>query len=61
MEFRDRVVDRLSDAIRRQGLEVFVRAYLAKEGDAYRVRADRTVRVEALLRRAEQIQKEQQK
>jgi len=60
MEFRDQVVDRLSDAIRRQGLDVFVRAYLVKEGDAYRVRADRTVRVEALLRRAEQIKKEQE-
>jgi hypothetical protein len=31
-----------------------------KEGDAYRVRADRTVRVEALLRRTEQIRKEQE-
>jgi hypothetical protein len=60
MEFRDQVVDRLSDAIRRQGLDVFVRAYLVKEGDAYRVRADRTVRVEALLKRAEQIRKEQE-
>jgi len=58
MEWRDRVVDRQSDAIRRQGLDVFIRAYLTKQGDGYAVRPDRTVRVEALLRRAEQIRKE---
>lgn len=61
MEFRDRVADRLTDAIRRQGLDVFVRAYLVKQGDAYAVRPDRTVRVEAILKRAEEIRKEQEK
>jgi hypothetical protein len=60
MDFRDRVADRLSDAIRRQGLDVFIRAYLLKQGDGYIVRPDKTVRVEALLRRAEQIKKEQE-
>jgi hypothetical protein len=59
MDFRDRVADRLSDAIRRQGLDVFIRAYLVKQGDGYVVRPDKTVRVEALLKRAEQIKKEQ--
>lgn len=61
MDYRDRVSDRLSDAIRQQGLDVFVRAYLVKQGDGYAVRPDRTVRMEALLKRAAQIQKEQEK
>lgn len=60
MEFRDRVLDRLIDDVRRGGLDAFKRAYLVPQGDGYAVRADRTVRVEALLRRVEQIRKEQE-
>jgi len=37
-----------------------VRAYLVKQGETYSVRPDKTVRVEALLKRIEQIRKEQQ-
>jgi len=61
MDFRDRVLDRLVHDVRRQGLAVFIRAYLVKQGEEYSVRPDRTVRVEALLKRAEAIRKEQEK
>jgi hypothetical protein len=59
-EFRDRVLDRLVYAVHQEGFATFVRAYLVKQGDGYAVRPDKTVRVEALLKRAEQIRKEQQ-
>jgi hypothetical protein len=54
-EFRDRVVDRLADATRRSGMELFVRTYLTKQGDAYVVRPERALRVEAILKRANDI------
>jgi hypothetical protein len=60
MEFRDRVLDRLVHAVHQEGFGVFLRAYLVKQGDTYSVRPDKTVRVEALLKRVEEIQKEQQ-
>jgi len=59
MDFRDRVLARLVDGVRRQGLDTFVRAYFVKQGDVYTVRTDKTVRVEALLKRIEAIRKEQ--
>jgi hypothetical protein len=59
MDFRDRVLARLVDGVRRQGLDTFIRAYFVKQGDVYTVRADKTVRVEALLKRIEAIRKEQ--
>lgn len=58
MDFRDRVLARLVDGVRRQGFDAFLRAYLVKQGEVYAVRADKTVRVEALLKRVEQIRKE---
>jgi hypothetical protein len=54
-EFRDRVVDRLADATRRGGLDLFIRTYLLKQGDVYVVRPERAARVEAILRRAADI------
>lgn len=60
MEYRDRVLDRMVHAVRQGGLDAFVRAYLVRQGDGYAVRPDRTTRVEALLRRIEQIRKEQE-
>jgi hypothetical protein len=60
MEFRQRVLDRLVHEVHQEGFGVFLRAYLVKQGDTYSVRPDKTVRVEALLKRVEQIQKEQQ-
>ncbi|HLY09983.1 MAG TPA: hypothetical protein VKW04_11820 [Planctomycetota bacterium] len=60
MEFRDRILDRLIHAVHQEGFGVFVRAYLVKQGDSYSVRPDKTVRMEALLKRVEQIRKEQQ-
>ncbi len=59
-EFRDRILDRLVYAVHQEGFATFVRAYLVKQGDGYAVRPDKTVRVEALLKRAEQIRKDQQ-
>ncbi len=55
LDYRDRVVDRLSDAMRQHGLETFLKAYLTKEGDVYVVRPDRAGRVEAILKRAADI------
>jgi hypothetical protein len=60
MEFRDRVLDRLTHVVRQEGFATFLRAYLVKQGDGYSVRPDKTVRVEALLKRVDQIRKEQQ-
>lgn len=60
MEFRDRVLDRLVYAVHQEGFGVFLRAYLLKQGDTYTVRPDKTVRMEALLKRVEQIKKDQQ-
>jgi hypothetical protein len=54
-EFRDRVVDRLADATRRSGLDLFVRTYLTKQGEVYVVRPERALRVEAILKRANDI------
>ncbi len=55
VEFRDRVVDRLADATRRSGLDLFVRTYLTKQGETYVVRPERALRVEAILKRAADI------
>jgi hypothetical protein len=60
MEFRQRILDRLIHAVQQEGFGVFVRSYLVKLGETYSVRPDKTVRMEALLKRVEQIQKEQQ-
>jgi hypothetical protein len=60
VEFRDRVLERLVHAVHQEGFGVFLRAYLVKQGETYSVRPDKTVRVEALLKRVEQIRKEQQ-
>jgi len=54
-EFRDRVVERLADAARRGGLDLFVRTYLLKQGETYVVRQERAARVEAILKRANDI------
>lgn len=54
-EFRDQVVERLADQTRRGGLDVFIRTYLAKQGDVYVVRPERAARVEAILKRATDI------
>jgi hypothetical protein len=54
-EFRDRVVERLADGIRRSGLDLFVRTYLSKQGELYVVRPERATRVQAILRRAADI------
>jgi hypothetical protein len=54
-EFRDRVVAVLADQVRRQGIEVFIKTYLTKEGDMYVVRPERAARVEAILKRAADI------
>jgi hypothetical protein len=55
IEFRDRVVDRLAEATRHSGLDVFVRTYLSKRGETYVVRPERAARVEAILKRANEI------
>ena len=55
VEFRDRVVDRLAEATRHSGLDVFVRPYLTKQGETYVVRPERAARVEAILKRANDI------
>ncbi|MBV8878489.1 MAG: hypothetical protein JO332_00860 [Planctomycetaceae bacterium] len=60
LEFRDRVLDRLVHDVHQEGFGVFLRAYFVKQGDGYAVRPDKTVRVEALLKRVEQIKKEQE-
>ncbi|HLY72805.1 MAG TPA: hypothetical protein VKU80_01695 [Planctomycetota bacterium] len=60
VEFRQRILDRLIHAVRQEGFGVFVRSYLVKLGETYSVRPDKTVRLEALLKRVEQIQKEKQ-
>src|SRR6185295_17323413 len=52
MEFRDRTVAVLADQVRRQGLEVFTKTYLTKQGDKFVVRPERASRVEAILKRA---------
>jgi hypothetical protein len=54
-EFRDRVVDRLAESVRRGGLDLFMRTYLTKQGDRYVVRPERASRVEAILKRAADI------
>jgi hypothetical protein len=54
-EFRDQVVERLAEQTRRGGLDVFVRTYLKKQGDAYVIRPERATRVEAILKRAADI------
>jgi hypothetical protein len=58
-EQRDRVIERLVDTERRRGFDGFVRAFLEAKGDGYIVRPDRTTRIDAILRRAEAIRKEQ--
>jgi hypothetical protein len=55
MEFRDRVVERLAYSIRNGGIDVFIKTYLTKKGDAYVVRPERAARVEAILKRATDI------
>jgi tetratricopeptide (TPR) repeat protein len=59
MEHRDRVIEELTEAVRRQGADVFTKAYLQKQGDSYVVRPDRAGRVGAILKRAEEIKKGQ--
>lgn len=54
-EFRDRVVERLADATRRGGLELFLKTYLIKQGETYVVRPERAARVDAILKRAADI------
>jgi hypothetical protein len=56
-EFRDRVVERLADTVRRGGLDTFVRTYLVKQGETYVVRPERARAVEAILKRAADISK----
>jgi hypothetical protein len=55
-EFRDRVVERLADGVRRGGLDLFLRTYLIKQGETYVVRPERAARVEAILKRASAIE-----
>lgn len=54
-EYRDRVIETLAHEIRSGGLELFVKTYLVKKGDVYVVRPERASRVEAILKRAEDI------
>jgi len=51
------VVQRLSEAARKEGLQAFTRAYLVKKGDRYGVRPERARKVEELSRRALEIEK----
>jgi len=54
-EFRDRVIAELAETTRRQGLDGFIRIYLAKQDVGYVVRPERAARVEAILKRAADI------
>jgi len=61
LEHRDRTVAGLIDAVRRQAIDAFQKAYLVKEGEVYVVRPDRIKRVDAILERAAAIKKEMEK
>lgn len=58
IEQRDRDVEGLLDAIQRGGLDLFAKTYLREEGGRLFVRPERAARVEALLKRAEEIHKQ---
>jgi hypothetical protein len=61
MDHRDLVIASAVDAVKRQGLDVFTKTYLAKQGETYVVRPERARRVEAILERAAAIKKEMEK
>ncbi len=58
IEQRDRDVEGLLEGIRRGGLDLFAKTYLREEGGGLTVRPERAARVEALLKRAEEIRKQ---
>ena len=49
------MIETLAHEIRHGGLEVFLKTYLAKQGELYVVRPERASRVEAILKRAAEI------
>jgi hypothetical protein len=61
LEHRDLVIATLVEGVKKQSLDVFVKAYLSKDGETYVVRPDRARRVEAILARAAEIKKEMEK
>lgn len=61
LEHRDRTVAGLIDAVRKQALDAFMKAYLVKEGGVYVVRSDRVKRVEEILKRGMEIKKDSEK
>ncbi|HXX93678.1 MAG TPA: hypothetical protein VEN81_08585 [Planctomycetota bacterium] len=61
MEHRDFVIASAVEAVKRQGLDVFVKTYLVQKGDRYEVRPERSRRVQAILDRAQVIKKETEK
>jgi hypothetical protein len=61
LEHRDIAVGAAVETVKRQGLDLFKKIYLAQEGDHFTVRPERTQRVEAILERAKAIKKENEK
>jgi hypothetical protein len=61
MDHRDLAIASAVDAVKKQGLEVFIKTYLVRQGDTYVVRPERARRIEAILERAREIKKEMDK
>jgi len=59
-EHQSRVVDELREAIRARAYDLFAELYLEKKGGRWAVRPARAGRIEELVRRAAEIQKENQ-
>jgi hypothetical protein len=55
-----RVSAELSAAVRREAFDLFVRTYCSRQGEVFSVRPERAHRVEELVKRADQIRKEQE-
>lgn len=61
LEHRDLVLTSAVEAVRKQALDVFMKAYLVKQGEVYVVRPDRAARVQSILDRAAAIKKASEK
>jgi hypothetical protein len=61
MDHRDLAIATAVEAVKKQGLEIFMKTYLVKLGDSYGIRPERARRIEAILERAQEIKKEKEK
>jgi hypothetical protein len=61
LEHRDIAVGAAVETVKKQGLDLFKKIYLEKQGETFVVRPERTKRMEAILERAKAIKKENEK